>query len=64
MPIPRDIDRKETTANRKRLAQLEKRYDALFEQLYNDPSNDALSREVRLIEVDIVRLTGEKTIHY
>jgi hypothetical protein len=64
MPTNASINRIIDRADREKLEQLEKRYDALLEQLFADPSSEKLSREVRLIEVDIVRLTGEGTIHY
>lgn len=49
---------------RERLKQLQSQYDAMLARLYANPSDEALSRQVRHIEIDIVRLTGEKTIDY
>jgi hypothetical protein len=50
--------------DKERLRELEERYDIMLRRLYRNPSNESLSREVRHIEIDIVRLTGEKTLDY
>jgi hypothetical protein len=47
-----------------RLKELQARYRVMFALLRKHPSDEDLSREVRHIEVDIVRLTGEKTMDY
>ncbi|MDR1938280.1 MAG: hypothetical protein LBQ73_07265 [Tannerellaceae bacterium] len=58
------INRDAEHADSKRLKRLEARYDALLAQLYDNPGDEKISREVRCIEVDIVRLTGEKSTEY
>ena len=51
-------------ADTERLISLETRYKKLLEQLCRNPSDEDLSRLVRHIEIDIVRLTGEKNLDY
>jgi hypothetical protein len=54
----------DATPTQARLRKLELEYDRMFDLLLEDPSNEDLSREIRHIEIDIVRITGEKTIDY
>ncbi|RHR56617.1 hypothetical protein [Parabacteroides sp. AF17-28] len=53
-----------TAAQKKEILQLEKELDILYDQLAFDPGNEKLNREVRTLELKIVRITGEKTIDY
>ena len=64
MPKRAIIPNRLNSAEKKRLRELEARYDIIWDKLYNDPSNSQLSLELRLIEVDIIRITGEETIGY
>lgn len=58
------LRQKDELTRKERLRLLEARYARLLLLLQENPSDEALSREVRHTEVDIVRLTGEKTIDY
>jgi hypothetical protein len=58
------VTSQEKAFRKKRIAELEARYRELFDMLLEDPSNEELSRRVRHLEIDIVRLTGEKILDY
>jgi hypothetical protein len=47
-----------------RVKRLEALYEKKLEQLFNGPYDEKLSREIRNIEVDIVRLKGERIMDY
>jgi hypothetical protein len=67
--LPRDKDRPKakrglSPSEAGRLKHLEALYGEALEALCRHPSDEELSRRVRHIEIDIVRLTGEKTLDY
>jgi DNA-binding MarR family transcriptional regulator len=53
-----------TPSGQRRLRRLEAEYGAMLNQLLNNPSDENLSRRVRIIEADIIRLTDEQTLDY
>lgn len=53
-----------TSAQKEEVALLEKRLEELYDRLAADPCNGMLNSEVRALELEIVRITGEKTIDY
>lgn len=64
MPRKAEIPIILTKGEKAKLKELEGEYTAIIERLRNDPSNSSLSLELRLIEVDMVRITRETTIDY
>ncbi|MCD8267543.1 MAG: hypothetical protein LUD46_03170 [Parabacteroides sp.] len=58
-------DKKPLTPEQKRqVEELNNELDRLYGLLENDPGNEQVNRDVRAMELRIVRITGEKTIDY
>lgn len=58
-------DKKPLTPEQKRqVEELNNELDRLYGLLENDPGNEQVNRDVKAMELRIVRITGEKTIDY
>lgn len=53
-----------TQEDREKMAQLEAESDRILEQLFDDPGNQELLDRLNRIDVDYVRLSGEKSMEY
>jgi hypothetical protein len=64
MPKILEIRNNITVSDQRRLESLEAQWGAMLDQLCNDPTNEVIARQMRHIDVDIVRITGEKIMDY
>jgi len=64
MPKEKDCRNKISAEDQRKLARLEYECDEILDQLFCTPGDENLSRKLREIEIDIIRITGEKTIDY
>lgn len=53
-----------TNEDREEMARLEAESDRILEQLFDDPGNQKLLDKLNQIDVDYVRLSGEKSMEY
>ena len=53
-----------TQDDREKMARLEAESDRILEQLFDDPGNQELLDRLNRIDVDYVRLSGEKSMEY
>lgn len=53
-----------TQEDREKMARLEAESDRILEQLFDDPGNQELLDRLNRIDVDYVRLSGEKSMEY
>lgn len=53
-----------THEDREKMARLEAESDRILEQLFDDPGNQELLNRLNRIDVDYVRLSGEKSMEY
>lgn len=53
-----------TPEDREEMARLEAESDRILEQLFDDPGNQKLLDKLNQIDVDYVRLSGEKSMEY
>lgn len=53
-----------THEDREMMARLEAESDRILEQLFDDPGNQELLNRLNQIDVDYVRLSGEKSMEY
>lgn len=53
-----------TASQREELLRLERESDRLLDLLFDDPTNQELLDELNRIDVDYVRLSGEKSMEY
>lgn len=53
-----------THEDREKMARLEAESDRILEQLFDDPGNQKLLDKLNQIDVDYVRLSGEKSMEY
>lgn len=53
-----------TPAEKAEMARLEKESDRILELLFDDPGNQKLLDRLNQIDVDYVRLSGEKSMEY
>lgn len=53
-----------THEDREKMARLEAESDRILEQLFDDPGNQELLDRLNQIDVDYVRLSGEKSMEY
>ena len=51
-------------SQREELLRLERESDRLLDLLFDDPTNQELLDELNRIDVDYVRLSGEKSMEY
>lgn len=56
--------KKPTPAELAEMEALEKESDRILEQLFDNPGNQELLDRLNQIDVDYVRLSGEKSIEY
>lgn len=53
-----------TLDDREKMARLEAESDRILEQLFDDPGNQELLDRLNQIDVDYIRLSGEKSMEY
>ena len=53
-----------TPAELSEMAKLEEESDRILDLLFDDPTNQALLDKLNQIDVDYVRLSGEKSMEY
>lgn len=53
-----------TQDDREMMARLEAESDRILEQLFDDPGNQELLDRLNQIDVDYIRLSGEKSMEY
>lgn len=53
-----------TPEDREEMARLEAESNRILEQLFDDPGNQELLDKLNQIDVDYVRLSGEKSMEY
>nr|DAV18823.1 MAG TPA: hypothetical protein [Caudoviricetes sp.] len=64
MPRVKQEKKIPTASQRKELLRLERESDRLLDLLFDDPTNQELLDELNRIDVDYVRLSGEKSMEY
>ena len=64
MPRVKQEKKIPTASQQEELLQLERESDRLLDLLFDDPTNQELLDELNRIDVDYVRLSGEKSMEY
>ena len=64
MPRVKQEKKIPTAFQREELLRLERESDRLLDLLFDDPTNQELLDELNRIDVDYVRLSGEKSMEY
>ena len=64
MPRVKQEKKIPTAYQREELSRLERESDRILDLLFDDPTNQELLDELNRIDVDYVRLSGEKSMEY
>ena len=64
MPRVKQEKKIPTASHREELSRLERESDRILDLLFDDPTNQELLDELNRIDVDYVRLSGEKSMEY
>ena len=64
MPRVKQEKKIPTACQREELLRLERESDRLLDLLFDDPTNQELLDELNRIDVDYIRLSGEKSMEY
>ena len=64
MPRVKQEKKIPTASQREELSRWERESDRILDLLFDDPTNQELLDELNRIDVDYVRLSGEKSMEY